>query len=328
MRFRRSQDFPMRAILTLLLVLVAGAASAQSYPSRPVRIVIGVTAGGLSDTLARGLANELSKLWGQSVLVENRPGASDVVAAEVVAKSAPDGYTLYQTNANVTMVNQFLRHNLPFNVEKDFVPVVGLVQTSDVLLVRPALPARNVQELVALARSKPGALNYGTFGMGSAAHLDAEKFSVAAGVRMLHVPYKGGAEVMQALLSGDVDLAFTGLTAAVPLIKSGKLRAIAWGAEQRSPALPDVPTLREAGYDFETGGWLGMLVPSGTPAAIIDKVSTDCGRVLDLPAFRDKYVLAAGLEPMNMPARPFAEYLKASRDKYAKLFKTVDIKLD
>jgi tripartite-type tricarboxylate transporter receptor subunit TctC len=323
----------LRTLAAFIAALIAalgcaGAATAQAFPAKPVRIVIGVSAGGLSDTLARGLAGELTKLWGQNVIVENRPGASDVVAAEAVARSAPDGYTLYMTNANVTMVNQFLRKNLPFDPARDFVPVIGLVRTSDVLLVRPQLPVNSVRELAALARSKPGSLNYGTFGMGSAAHLDAEKFSVAAGVQMVHVPYKGGADVMQALLAGQVDLAFTGLTAAIPLIRAGKLKALAWGADQRSAAIPDVPTLREAGYDFETGGWLGVLAPTGTPAAIVEKISADAGRVGDMPAFRDKFVLAVGLEPMNMQARQFAEHLKESREKYAELFKKIDLKLE
>ncbi len=323
----------LRTLAAFIAALIAalgcaGAATAQAFPAKPVRIVIGVSAGGLSDTLARGLAGELTRLWGQNVIVENRPGASDVVAAEAVARSAPDGYTLYMTNANVTMVNQFLRKNLPFDPARDFVPVIGLVRTSDVLLVRPQLPVNSVRELAALARSKPGSLNYGTFGMGSAAHLDAEKFSVAAGVQMVHVPYKGGADVMQALLAGQVDLAFTGLTAAIPLIRAGKLKALAWGADQRSAAIPDVPTLREAGYDFETGGWLGVLAPTGTPAAIVEKISADAGRVGDMPAFRDKFVLAVGLEPMNMQARQFAEHLKESREKYAELFKKIDLKLE
>jgi tripartite-type tricarboxylate transporter receptor subunit TctC len=317
-----------RIAAAFLGVLVSCSAFAQAYPSKPVRIVIGVTAGGLSDTFARGLAGELSKIWGQSVIIENRPGASDVVAAEAVAKSAPDGYTLYQTNANVTMVNQFLRKNLPFDTSRDFIPVIGMVQTSDVLLVRPTLPVRSAQELAALARSKPGALNYGTFGIGSAAHLDAEKFNLAAGIRTQHIPYKGGADVMAALITGDVDFAFTGLTAAVPHIKSGKIRALAWGADKRSGAIPDVPTLRESGFDFDTGGWLALLAPTGVPAAIVEKVSADTGRVLEIPAFRDKFIFAAGLEPYNAPAKQFAERLRSDREKYAALFKKITLKLD
>jgi tripartite-type tricarboxylate transporter receptor subunit TctC len=318
-----------RSALALLAILFcAGSTLAQPYPAKPVRLVIGVSAGGLSDTLARGLAGEISKLWNQSVLVENRPGASDLIAAETVAKSAGDGYTLYMTNANLTMVNKYVRRNLPFNYDRDFVPVIGLVRTSDVLIVRPDLPVKSVRDLATLARSKPGALTYGTFGVGSAAHLDAEKFSVAAGVRMVHVPYKGGADVMQALLGSQVDLAFTGLTAALPLIRSGKLRALAWGADERSNAIPDVPTLRESGFDFETGGWLGIFAPSATPQAIVEKISSDAGRVLEMPAFREKFVFGVGLEPMNMPAKPFAEHVRDSGQKYAALFKAIDLKLE
>ena len=209
----------MKTVLACVVALAATAAHAQSFPSKPVLIVIGVAAGGLSDTLARGVAGELTKVWGQAVIIENRPGASDVVAAETVAKSAPDGHTLYQTNASIHMINTLLRKNLPFDASRAFTPVVGLVRTSDVLIARPSLGVGNVQELVTLARSKPGALNYGSFGIGSAAHLDAEKVAQAAKISFVHVPYKGGAHVIKALLSNDVDFAFTGLTAALPMPK-------------------------------------------------------------------------------------------------------------
>ena len=292
-----------------------------------MRLVIGVAAGGLSDTLARGVAAELSKTWNQAVIIENRPGASDVVAAETVAKSAPDGHTLYQTNASIHMINTLLRKNLPFDASRAFTPVVGLVRTSDVLIARPSLGVGNVQELVALARSKPGALNYGSCGVGSAAHLDAEKFAQAARISFVHVPYKGGADVIKALLSSDVDFAFTGLTAALPLIRAGKIRALAWGADERSAAIKDVPTLREQGYDFETGGWLGFFAPAATPAAIVDRIAADTNRVLDLPHVREKLILGVGLEPMER-TKPFAEIVRDARDKYVALFKAIDLKID
>jgi tripartite-type tricarboxylate transporter receptor subunit TctC len=245
-----------------------------------------------------------------------------------VAKSAADGYTLYQPNSSVLMVNTFLRKNLPFNPAKDFVPVIGLVKTSDVLLVRRSLPVQSVSELVALARSRPGELNFGSFGVGSSPHLDAEQLALAAGIRVMHIPFKGGPDVMKGLLSGDLDFGFTGLTAAIPLIRGGKLKAIAWGADERSGAIPDVPTLKEQGYKFETGGWFAWLAPAGTPQAIVERISSDASAVLATPAFRDKFITAAGLEPLNVQAGPFSNLMKQTQERYRALFKAITIKFD
>ena len=317
------QNWPM----IVGFALVCGAATAQSYPVKPVRIVIGVAAGGLSDNLARAIGGELSKVWGQSVLVENRVGASDIVAAEAVARSPADGYTIYQTNGTLTMVNALLRKNLPYDFDRDFAPVIGVVRTSDVLMVRNSLGVNNVAELVALARSKPGALNYGSFGIGSAAHLDAEKFNVAAGLRTTHVPYKGGADVAKALLTGEIDFSFNGLSSVLGLVRQGQARALAWGAPERSAAIPNVPTLKEAGFDFDTGGWLGFFAPSATPRAIVEKISADTSRVLADPAFRDKFILGVGLEPLNLPLAQFGAMVRDTRSAYVTLFSKIEIKL-
>jgi tripartite-type tricarboxylate transporter receptor subunit TctC len=321
----------MRRPLEVLIVLlaVAGSAFAQApFPSKPVRIIIGVPPGGLSDNLARAIGGELSKIWGQSVIVENRVGASDIVAAEASAKSAPDGHTLYQTNGTLLMVNQLLRKNLPFDIERDFTPVHGIVRTSDVLVVRNSLPVKSVSDLVSLARAKPGALNYGSFGVGSAPHLDAAKLSVAANIQMTHIPYKGGADVAKALVAGDIDFSFNGLTSVLGLIRGGQIRAIAWGAPQRSPAIPDVPTLKESGYSFDTGSWLGWLVPSATPRAVTERISADANRVLAQPAFTAKFVTSVGMEPLNSPLDQFAALMKDTRSTYAALFSKVEMKLE
>ena len=314
--------------LALVCAAAPMTAAAQVFPSKTVRIVIGVPPGGLSDTLARGLAGELSRTWGQPVIVENRPGAADVVAADAVAKSAADGHVIYQTNGTVLLINQLLRKNLPFEAEKAFSPVIGLVRTSDVLVTRPGLGAASVQELVALARAKPGALNYGSLGIGSSTHLDVEKLSVTAGIRTTHIPYKGGVDVTKGLLAGDIDFAFNGLTSTIALIKQGQVKALAWGAEQRSPLMPDVPTLAESGYRFDTGSWLGWFVPSGTPRAVAEKLSADAGRVLATPAFRDKFVLGIGLEPLNLPVAEFATLVRDSREEYSALFRKIELKLE
>lgn len=319
----------IKYLISFLWILAcAGGAFAQGFPNKPVRIVIGVAAGGLSDNLARAIAAELSKLWGQSVLIENRVGASDIVAADSVVKSPADGYTIYQTNGTLTMVNALLRKNLPYDFERDFVPVIGVVRTSDVLVVKNSLGVNSVAELVALARTKPGALNYGSFGVGSAAHLDAEKFNVAANLRTTHVPYKGGSDVAKALLTGEIDFSFNGLSSVLGMIRGGQVKALAWGAAERSPAIPDVPTLKEAGYDFETGSWLGFFVHSATPRAVVEKISADTSKVIAAPAFRDKFILGVGMEPMNAPMTQFAAVVKESRSAFAALFSKVNMKLE
>ena len=320
--------FMKHVIAALAVAFVPAAIHAQAFPSRPVRIVIWVPPGGVQDALTRAMAVELNKAWGQPVLVENRPGASGIIAGESVVKSAPDGHSIFQTDGITFNTNYFLRRSMPYDSVKDFAPVLGLVTTSDVLVAKLALPANNVRELVALAKSKPGALNYGSFGQGSAPHLDTEKLSLAAGITMTHVPYKGGGDIPKALLSGEIDFSFSGITGVLPLIRDGRIKALAFGGAQRSPALPDVPTLAESGYSFDTGGWFGWFVPAATPRAVIDKLAADASRVLAAPAFRDKYILAVGLEPLNLQAAQFADVVKDTREKYEALFKRVQIRLE
>ena len=326
----KSMKFIARALViaALIAAFIPVASYAQAFPAKPVRIVIWVPPGGVQDALTRAMATELNKVWGQPVLVENRTGASGIIAGEAVARSAPDGYSIFQTDGTTFNTNYFLRRNMPYDSVKDFAPVLGLVQTSDILVAKLQLPAGNVRELVALAKSKPGALNYGSFGLGSSPHLDAEKLSLAAGIAMTHVPYKGGADIPKALLSGEIDFSFNGLTSVLPLIRDGRIKALAFGGAQRSPALPDVPTLAESGYNFDTGAWFGWFVPAATPRTVIDKLAADAGRVLAAPAFRDKYILAVGLEPMNLQAAQFADVVKDTRVTYESLFKRVQIKLE
>ena len=321
---------PAYLLAGFIACLTAGVpqAQAQSFPARSVRIVIGVVPGGVIDTLARGVTAELSKNWNQSVVVENRVGAGDIIAGDAVAKSAPDGHTLLLTSSATFLVNQFMRSKLPYDPVKDLVPVVALTRTSDVLLATPKLGVSSVKELVALAKSKPGALNYGSFGIGSAAHLDAVAFASVAGIRITHIPYKGGAAVIAALLGGEIDFSFSGLTPSLGPVKQGLLKALAFGAAQRSPALPQAPTFQEAGYNIETGSWFGVFGPAATPRAIVEKISADTSRVLATPAFRDRFVLGVGMEELNLQAGPFAELLRDSREKFVSQYGSLKIKLD
>jgi tripartite-type tricarboxylate transporter receptor subunit TctC len=324
-----SRHFLRRGFL-LILILCWGAAFGQApaFPSKPVHLILPVPPGGLQDAFARAIGQELTKTWGQTVIVDNRAGASGIIAAEAVAKSAPDGYTLLMTDNVTWMTNHFLR-KLPYDSVKDFLPVVGLVQAGNVLVTAPEFPAKTLQELIALARARPGELNYGSFGVGSSPHVDTEAMSIAANIKLTHVPYKGGPEILQGLMGGQLAFSITGLPPALPLIRQGRLRALAYGGLQRSSALPDVPTLSEAGLKgFESGAWFGWFVPAGTPRPVIDKIAADAGRVLANAEFRDKFIYRVGLEPLNLQTTAFTELVKSEREKYSVRLKGLDLKLN
>ena len=320
----------MRSVLVLVVIaLVIGITTegvgAQQYPSKTVRVIIGVAPGGLSDVLARHIAAGLSTAWGQQVLVESRPGASDVIAAEVVTKSPPDGYTLYQANDTVLVLNGLIRKNLPFNPETDFTPVHGIIQVRSLLVARHDLPANTVAELFALARQKP--LTFGTFGIGSASHLNAEQLALDAGVKLTHVPYRGGGDLARGLLTGEFDFGLFSPSTYVSLIKAGKVKGLAWDGSRRHVALPDVPTFEEAGIRFRTGGWFAMFAKAGTPAPIVARVSADMTKVLALPVV-EKYVAGIDAEVMSIPSAQLDQLLKDSRARYGALLKTLDLRLD
>ncbi len=325
------ENFALRcAALLGALLFQAGVALAQGYPDRPVHIILGQPPGGVQDTLVRGVAQELSKVWGQPVILDNRVGGTGVVAGIAAAKAVPDGYTIFFSTSTNMNTAQFMHKDLPYRPEKDFVPVVGLAKTLSILVARNGLGVNSVKELVALAKSKPpGALNYGSFGILSAAHLDAEAFARAAGFSATHVPYKGGAEVMTGLLAEQVDFAMTALTAAIPLVRQGRLKGLAYTGDKRVGALPQMPTLAEAGYGgFETGGLFGLYVPAGTPPAVIDKIAADAGRVRDLPAIRDGVIFANGMEEFRLAGPALVKRLQESRDEFTGRIKGLDLKLN
>jgi tripartite-type tricarboxylate transporter receptor subunit TctC len=299
-------------------------AFAQQYPTKPVRMIVPVSAGGLKDVLIRGIGQELSKMWGQPVIVENRLGAAHIIATEYVAKSAPDGYTILATDTPWT-ANPFLYKKLPYDGVKDLVPVVNLAQVTEILLASPQLPATNLKELIAYAKANPGKVNYGSFGKGSITHVDAEAFASAVGIQLTHIPYKGIADVLPALMSGEIDIALSGVPPALPLIKQGRIRALGYGASQRSPLLPDVPTFKEAGVPFEAWSWSGLLVPAGTPRTVIDKLAADIGKVLAMPEIRAKYYDSVGMEMLYLAPDKFDDLLKADRARLAQVVKTIGL---
>ncbi len=316
------------ALLTQLLFcapLNAQAPGATSFPAKPVRVLLPVPPGGLQDTLARGVTQELSRIWGQSALVENRPGAGGITAAEAVAKSAADGYTLLMADGVPLTITPFVVRKLPYDAVKDFIPVVGLVQASNIVIAPPNAPYNSIPELIATARAKPGSLNYGSFGQGSANHLGTERFAADAGVSFTHIPYKGGVDIMRAIMAGDVQFAMTGLTAALPLIKQGRMKALAWSGKRRLPTLPDVPTISEGLPGFDSASWFGWFAPAGTPPAVVQKIASDVLKVLATPEVHDKFVHAVGLEPLNLMPDAFAQLISSERVRNEALVKRLGL---
>jgi tripartite-type tricarboxylate transporter receptor subunit TctC len=320
----------MKQLIAVLLVLAAQTALAQQFPAKPVRVVIQVPPGGLQDQLARAFGQELGRMWNQAVIIDNRPGAGGIAAAEFVARSPADGHILLQTDNISFLTNEFLRtQKLPYDLEKDFAAVTVLVSAKNIVVGSPGLQASNMQQLVALAKQNPGKLNYGSFGIGSIVHIDTEALGAEAGVRFNHIPYKGGAPLVQAVLANEVDFAMMGMTAAIPLIRSGKIKALAYGGLQRSAVFPDLPTLSESGFKgFDSGAWFCWLVPAGTPRAVIEKIGGDAGRVMAIPEFREKFISGVGHEVVNAQGAKLWEMLAADRKVFAARVKPLNLKLD
>jgi tripartite-type tricarboxylate transporter receptor subunit TctC len=282
-------------VLLFIALLCLGAAShspaaAQptAYPTKPIRLVVPFTPGGSTDILARAIGQELGKAWGQSVIVDNVPGAGGAIGADKVAKAAPDGYTLLMGHIGTLAVNPSLYSKLPYNPVKDFAPVAWVARVPNVLVVHPSVPAKDVRELVALAKAKPGQLNYGSGGNGSAANLATEYFKLQTGVSMVHIPYKGTAPAVTDLIGGQIQVLFTGAPAVIGHIKSGQLRALAVSSPKRLDALPDLPTVAEATgiKDFEADQWYGVVAPAGTPREIINKLNAQINAALNTPELK------------------------------------------
>lgn len=316
--------------LTVTLALTAGLSYAQEvFPSKPVKIIVPFPPGGLADNLVRGMAQELTNAWGQPVVVENKPGANTIIAAQATARAPADGYTLLMANDPTVSMNQYLYSKLPYDPEADLIPVINVAETLEVLVVGPAFKGKTLSDLLAEAKAKPGTVTYGTYGPGSKAHIDAESFAKVAGVKLLHVPYKGVADVVPALLSGQVQMAFTGVPPVAQIVKSGKLRAIAIAAPKRSSMLPEVPTFAEVGLpNFHSSAWFGLVAPTGTPRARIDKIAQTVSRIIVTPEFQQKYITGVGLELLNQGPDQFAEHLKKDRAMYGSYINELGVKLD
>jgi tripartite-type tricarboxylate transporter receptor subunit TctC len=308
------------------VALVVGPALAQPYPSKPIRVVVPFAAGGAVDQLARIVGARLQESLGQPVVVENRAGAGGTTAANEVAKSAPDGYTILQ-NTNGQAISPAIYKSLPFDTMRDFIAVTQLVATSTVLVAHPKLPARTAKELVALAKAKPGGLNYGMTGVGNSLHLTMEMFKRAAGIDIQAIPYRGDAPLNTALVAGEVDVAVVPLAAIVPHVQSGAIRALAVSSAQRSALMPDVPTLSEdAVPGFEASGWQGWFVPAKTPPEVVAAIHREVAKIVGDPAMA-KRLLAIGNEPVGSSPDAFAAKFRDDVARFAKVIKEAGIPL-
>jgi tripartite-type tricarboxylate transporter receptor subunit TctC len=319
-------------VAALLAVLVAafpgGAAVAQAYPSKPVRLIVPFAAGGGNDAVARLVGKRLADSLGQPVLVDNRPGAGGVVGAELAAKSAPDGYTLFLGGVGSHAINPNLHRKLPYDPVRDFAPVALLAQAPLVLVVHPSVPARDIAEFIAYARANPGRLNFASNGNGSSSQLAAVMFDTMAGVDMVHVPYKGLSPALADLLSGQVQLMFSSVVAILPHIKAGKLRGLATTGAKRLASLPELPTIAESGLPgYEASSWYGILAPAGTPRDIVARLNAELGKALDQPEVRAS-LIAEGAEPAGGSPEAFAAHIRSEMERLGKLIRDANIRLE
>jgi len=318
----------VRSICAILAVLGSVPAAAQNYPSRPIRFVVPLAPAGAGDIVARTVAAKLSESWGQQIVIDNRPGANTIIGTDLVAKSKPDGYTWLLGVQGSLAINPATYPSLPYDPEKDFDAVTQMTVYGYVLVVHPALPVKSVADLIALARSRPAELAYGTSGNGGSNHLAGESFRLAAGIRLNAIPYKGSAPALTALLAGDVPLMFDTLITSIPLLKAGRLRALGVTLSKRSASLPDVPTIAEAGLrGYEFTAWQAIVVPAGTDKAIIGKIHADTIKVLALPDVKRKLVDEGANELIGSPPDALTRLVHTDIQKYRKLIADSGIKI-
>jgi tripartite-type tricarboxylate transporter receptor subunit TctC len=314
------------ACAALLAALVAAPVAAQDYPAKPIRLVVPFAPGGGTDISARILAEGLTQTYHQPVVVDNRPGAGSVLGCEVVARSAPDGYTLLLGNISMAF-NAALYRKLPFDTLRDFIPISLVTDQPNILVAHPSLPAKSFQEFIALSRAQPGKLTYASAGLGAGTHLAMEMLMMSQSIDLVHVPYKGTGPALTALLGNQISAFFSTFASALPHVKGDRLRAYAVTSVKRAPTLPEVPTVAESGvpgYEYST--WYGLLAPAGTPRAITDRLNQTTVAVLDAPDYRQR-LLAQGLDPVSSTAAHYAAYLKSETAKWTKVVRTAKIPL-
>jgi tripartite-type tricarboxylate transporter receptor subunit TctC len=302
--------------------------NAQDYPARQVRIIVPQSPGGVTDVVARAVAQRLSELWGQPVVVENRAGANYQIGASAVARAEPDGYTLMVMSEGFS-ISPLLASKLPFDPVKDFAPVTGLISITHAVTAHPSLPANSVPELIELARKKPGDINYGTYGVGSTGHLNMEMFQGAAGVRFTPVHYKGATPALTDVIAGHIPLMFISVASVVGPQKAGQVKILAVGSTKRLAALPDVPTIAEGGLpDFRAVTWFGMFATGGTPREIVGKINVDVARIFADPAFQERFLAPQLFDSIVSSPGAFADFLKAETTKWGKVIRDANLKTD
>jgi tripartite-type tricarboxylate transporter receptor subunit TctC len=316
----------MRAAL-IAAVFVAGTAAAQTYPARPVRMVVPFPAGGPTDIVGRTMAQKMSELLGQQVIVDNRGGAGGMIGTEQVAKAAPDGYTMLMGTIGGIAVAMSLQPNRGYDTLRDFAPITQSVTVTNILVVHPSVPAKNVKELLAIAKTKKGGLNYASSGAGTVTHLAGELFKLMGKVDITHVPFKGGAPALTALLSGEVDMSYENSLVVLPHVKSGKVRALAVTGQKRSRLMPELPTIAETLPGYNASGWYGLFVPAATPKPIIARLSSESIKVLKMPDVIER-LSSQGAEPVGSTPEEFGAYVRSEIDKWANLVKVANMKAD
>lgn len=318
----RALSLPLLAIATLLAAMPA---HAQDYPNRTIRYIVPFGAGGPTDVFTRIIAEELRKSLNQPYMLDNRPGAGTIIGTTEAAKAAPDGYTLLMMSATQT-TTETLSPNKPYRLLRDFVPVAALMNSELVMVVHPSVPVNNLKEFIALAKAKPGTLNYASSGIGSNYHMAAELVKNLAGIDIVHVPYKGSTGARNDIISGQIDMMFDSVPTMAPMIEAGRVKALGTSGRVRSPALPNVPTIAEAGLpEYDATIWLGVMAPAGTPPAIVDLLNTEINKILSRPDIADAWRVQ-GANPMIMKPAEFGTHVQSEIERWAKLIKANGIK--
>jgi tripartite-type tricarboxylate transporter receptor subunit TctC len=315
-------------IAVLLAALVPGAAWSAEYPTRPIRMVVPYAPGGASDFFARILAERFTAAWGQQVIVDNRAGAGGNIGSDIVAKANPDGYTMLLGTSGSNAVNPSLYAKLPYDAKRDLALIAMVASTANILVVRAQHPAKSVQDIIRMAKTNPGKVTYGSSGVGSVLHLSGELLNTVVGIKMVHVPYKGTGPSMIDLLAGQIDTVFSNLPPAVPFVQEKRMRGLAITTAARSPVLPDVPTMIEAGVpNYDVASWFGVMVPAKTPAAVVERINREVQRILKTPKTQEQ-LKSQGADPMFKPAREANAFFHEEIAKWAQVIKASGAKAD
>jgi tripartite-type tricarboxylate transporter receptor subunit TctC len=324
----KSTTSPLLMALCIAVLQLGGAPAsmAQQYPTKPIRVVSPSGAGGPVDTICRGTMQNLSQVLGEQIFVENRVGAAGLIGTEYVTKQPPDGYTLLFGFSGPLAIVPNLNPNTPYDPVRDLVPISLVAIAPYVLLVHPSVPAKSVKELIALARARPGRINFGSAGTGVGIHMAGELLKVAAGINMVHVPYKGAAPAVTALIAGEIDMMFNGLSPSLPHIQTGRVRALAVGGSRRSQLLPDLPTVQEAGFNFNTEGWYGVLAPRGTPQAVVTRLHKAIVMAIDSPKLKGLFT-QLGAEPVGSTPEEFSRLIREEGSLWASVIKKSGIRM-